>query len=219
MLVAAGRSVHPVARPPLVVDLTMVGPSSSSPAGEAHIPAKRANRPPERAKSRKPTVYNHPVPAVAAMPTEAATLPVVARQPEDMAQRFDAAVRSGNPPGLAGAQPAGASGRAPVGEPSPVPSTETLKKRYLSEHFAYIQDLILQKLSYPAAARRMGWSGRVVVAFMVATDGKVGGIRVVAGSGYQTLDRNAVETVRSASPFPRPPVAAELTLPIVYNLE
>jgi periplasmic protein TonB len=102
---------------------------------------------------------------------------------------------------------------------SPVPSAGNLKKRYLSEHFAYIRDQILKNLVYPQAARSMGWSGKVVVTFIVTTDGGVDKVKVLTGSGYQVLDINAVETVRKAAPFPRPPVSVELLLPIGYNLE
>ncbi|MFO0752872.1 MAG: energy transducer TonB [Thermodesulfovibrionales bacterium] len=37
-------------------------------------------------------------------------------------------------------------------------------------------------------------------------------------SGREILDQGAVEAVRKASPFPRPPVAAEVVLPVVYRL-
>ncbi|MEK6652305.1 MAG: energy transducer TonB [Nitrospirota bacterium] len=38
------------------------------------------------------------------------------------------------------------------------------------------------------------------------------------GSGITLLDRNAIETVKKASPFPRPPVEAQLLIPIKYSL-
>jgi protein TonB len=120
----------------------------------------------------------------------------------------------------AGGRPSGSDGQPGVtGGASSAPSAEIAGKRYLNEHFAYIRDLILKSLVYPHAARRMGWTGKVVVAFVVTSDGRADNIRVIRGSGHQILDSNAVETVRKAAPFPRPPVAAELVLPIVYHLE
>jgi protein TonB len=65
----------------------------------------------------------------------------------------------------------------------------------------------------------MGWEGKVVVAFMVLSDGSVRDIRVVQGSGYAVLDRGAVEAVRNASPFPRPPAEAEIITPVLYRLD
>jgi len=102
---------------------------------------------------------------------------------------------------------------------SPGPSAGSLKKHYLKEHFASIRDQILQNLVYPQAARRLGWSGKVVVSFVVTTDGAVDKVKVLTSSNYQMLDRNAVETVLKAAPFPRPPISVELVMPIGYKLE
>lgn len=93
------------------------------------------------------------------------------------------------------------------------------KARYLKEHFVYIRDRIMKHLSYPDMARRMGWSGRVMVSFVISEDGHVNNIKVLESSKFGLLDKNAVETIKSASPFPRPPVSAEIILPIVYRLE
>lgn len=98
-------------------------------------------------------------------------------------------------------------------------STESEKNRYLKEHFAYIRDAIMKNLSYPPTARRMGWEGRVVVSFVVNEDGHASDIRIVEGSGFGILDKNAVETIKKASPFPRPPVRAEIVMPVAYRLE
>jgi protein TonB len=68
-------------------------------------------------------------------------------------------------------------------------------------------------------ARKMGWEGRVVVAFLVLSDGSVRDVRVVKGSGHPALDRGAVEAVRKAAPFPSPPAEAEIITPVVYRLE
>jgi protein TonB len=64
----------------------------------------------------------------------------------------------------------------------------------------------------------MGWEGDVVVAFRIHPDGSAGDIRVVRGSGFAVLDRNAVEAVRSAAPFRRPPAEAEIVTPVIYRL-
>jgi protein TonB len=93
------------------------------------------------------------------------------------------------------------------------------KDRYLKEHFAYIRDTVLKKLSFPAMARKLGWSGKVTVSFVICADGNVEDLRVVESSGFGLLDRNALETIKKACPFPRPPVRAELIMPVVYRLE
>jgi protein TonB len=89
---------------------------------------------------------------------------------------------------------------------------------YLKANFSYIRDMIMKRMIYPERAREMGWQGKVKVSFIISADGFVKDIRILESSGVAALDRNAVETVKKASPFPRPPVAAQLIIPISYRL-
>jgi protein TonB len=98
-------------------------------------------------------------------------------------------------------------------------SQEQLKTGYLKEHFAYIKDIIQKNIIYPPRARRMGWTGRVVVSFIINESGRTSNERIIESSGFDILDGNVIETVRAVSPFPRPPVKAELRVPIIYRLE
>ncbi len=98
-------------------------------------------------------------------------------------------------------------------------SVDQVKKRYLKEHFNYIRNLIVKRLAYPPIARRMEWSGKVVLAFVVNEDGGVSSIRIKESSGHTLLDKSAADTVRSVAPFPRPPVAAEIVMPVQFRLE
>lgn len=90
--------------------------------------------------------------------------------------------------------------------------------RYLKENFSYVREVIQKKISYPRVARQMGWEGKVVVSFIICADGHAKDIKIKEGSGIALLDRNAIETVKKASPFPRPPVEAQLLIPIKYSL-
>jgi protein TonB len=65
----------------------------------------------------------------------------------------------------------------------------------------------------------MGWEGTVVVSFRLLADGSVRNVRIAESSGYPALDRGAVDAVRNASPFPRPPAEAEIVTPVVYRLQ
>lgn len=94
-----------------------------------------------------------------------------------------------------------------------------MKTVYLKEHFAYIRNIIQKKLHYPKLARQMGWEGTVIVSFVICTDGCAKGISIREGSGIALLDGNAVSAVRNASPFPKPPVEAQLIIPINYSLQ
>lgn len=85
-------------------------------------------------------------------------------------------------------------------------------------NFEYIRRLILNNLSFPATARKMGLTGKIVVSFLLRADGQVEDLAVVSGSGHRILDNNVLATIRRLAPFPKPPARAQLVLPIVYNL-
>lgn len=98
-------------------------------------------------------------------------------------------------------------------------SEEKARMRYLKEHFSYIRDTIMKNLSYPHMARKRGWEGRVTVSFIVYESGHVENIKILESSGFGILDKNAIETIKRVCPLPKPPVRAELIMPIVYRLE
>ena len=108
---------------------------------------------------------------------------------------------------------------AGAGAEEPGETRAKTRGRYLVRNYAYIRGAIQQGIAYPAVARKMGWEGKVVVAFLVLSDGSVRDVRVVQGSGHSALDRGAVEAVRKAAPFPRPPAEAEIITPVVYRLD
>lgn len=94
-----------------------------------------------------------------------------------------------------------------------------LAEQYLARHFAYIRNLIMKNLRYPRIARKMGWRGKVVVAFVIKQNGGVEGSKILTSSGYEVLDSQVLAVISQVQPFPRPPVRAELILPVVYRLE
>jgi len=92
------------------------------------------------------------------------------------------------------------------------------RMRYLKANFSYIKDLINRHITYPKMARQRGWQGKVIISFVISSDGHAKAIEIVESSGIGSLDKNAVEAVKRASPFPKPPVAAQLIIPIRYQL-
>jgi protein TonB len=48
--------------------------------------------------------------------------------------------------------------------------------------------------------------GSAVVAFAIGPAGGITGLRIARSSGKPSLDQAAIATVRSAAPFPPPPV-------------
>lgn len=156
-------------------------------------------------------------------PARARPKPGPAVQPESASQDAAPSPEVKQPEVEASAAPgsgASASGvdTTPGGTGDGIAAQAGLQQGYVNEYFAYIRDRIVKNLYFPPAARKMGWSGKVCVSFVICRDGRVEQVRIVQSTGFEVLDRNVVDAIKRASPFPRPPVEAELTLPIVYKL-
>ncbi|MGC8852746.1 MAG: energy transducer TonB, partial [Hydrogenobacter sp.] len=94
------------------------------------------------------------------------------------------------------------------------------KELFLKEKFSVISSLVQKSITYPLLARKMGWEGRVVVCFRLTPDGRLEDLHVLESSGYEILDRSALEAVsRSAHLFPKPPVEVLIKLPVNFRLE
>ncbi len=99
-------------------------------------------------------------------------------------------------------------------------SQESPKEEYIKTQFSVISSIVQKNISYPPLARRMGWEGKVVLLIKLCEDGTLKEVRVLESSGYELLDRNAVETVQKVSKyFPKPSVEVVVKLPVVYRLE
>lgn len=105
-------------------------------------------------------------------------------------------------------------------QPQALTSPQQQRELYLKEKLHVISQIVQKNISYPPIARRMGWEGRVVLIIRLCEDGTLKEVRVAESSGYEILDRNAVETVRKvAHLFPKPPVEVVVRLPVSYRLE
>jgi len=156
-----------------------------------------------------PTLASTPLPPVAAPPSERAlTEPVPARPPD----------------------PAPPVPRVPPAESKPVPSAERSTKPAPRESAparpgpegdsvtlpqAEAAFLNNPKPKYPAASRRLGEQGKVLLEVLILTDGTVGEIGVKRSSGYPRLDQAALEAVRRWHFQP----ARRGTTPIAFRYE
>ena len=196
----------PPKAPPQVVDLTLLPP--------AEIDRRPAPRAFAAATPPGTTVLPEP-PALPASPIVANPSDVTApANPSEPAETRSApAPGSPDPPAAASATTGQGPVKAAAGSPR-----GTSGGGPPAGDFAWIRDAIQRAIAYPATARRMGWEGKVVVAFQLLSDGSVRDVRVLQGSGHAALDRGAIDAVRNASPFPRSPVEAEVITPVVYRL-
>jgi len=94
------------------------------------------------------------------------------------------------------------------------------KELYLREKLSIISSIVQRSITYPNIARKMGWEGRVLLSITLSEDGSLKDVKVLESSGYQVLDKNAVDTVkRVAHLFPKPPAEVIIKLPINYKLD
>jgi protein TonB len=119
---------------------------------------------------------------------------------------------SGSDAGFQKASSLGHSGGAGVDSVSPA------RSRYIKAHFSYIKDLIHKHLVYPAQAKKMGWEGKVITSFIISSAGCAKEVKISKSSGHEILDESAIKAINNASPFPKPPVEAQIIIPIIYRL-
>jgi protein TonB len=93
-----------------------------------------------------------------------------------------------------------------------------LRTNYIKGNYSYIQNLIRRKLIYPQQAKRMGIKGTVGILFTINADGTVSDVTVDKSSGHDILDQAAMDAILKASPFPKPPLMAQIAIPIDFKL-
>lgn len=164
-------------------------------------PPKAQPAPPPKPKPRvERTEKPVPKPPVAEQASVAAPLPVA--EPEAPAPVVATPVAPAAPV-------------APVvSAPAPVVVTEPDYKA------AYLNN---PRPPYPMVARRMGWSGKVVLNVEVLAEGSCGELSIFKSSGHDILDKAAMQTVKSWKFTPArrggQPVTQWFKVPIQFSLE
>jgi len=92
--------------------------------------------------------------------------------------------------------------------------TAFLKTKYRDT----VREIIAANKKYPVRARRRGIQGSVTVAFSVYTDGVVSNTSVEGSSGFDILDKTALQILAESSPLPAPPEQMDFTVPISFKL-
>ncbi len=93
----------------------------------------------------------------------------------------------------------------------------------LGEYGNLLGRAIAKHKSYPRIAQMRGHQGDVLLDIKLDGSGNVLSAQVKEGSGYDSLDKQALEMVRKASPFPAPPEALRsrsfnITVPVSFKL-
>jgi protein TonB len=95
-----------------------------------------------------------------------------------------------------------------------------LEESFLRERLSVISNIVQRRINYPPIARRMGWEGKVLVSFVLEPNGDIRDLKLLKGSGYEVLDKEALDAIRrSYRDFPKPTVSVVVKLPISFRLE
>jgi periplasmic protein TonB len=75
---------------------------------------------------------------------------------------------------------------------------------------------IAQHKQYPRVAQMRGWQGETIIDLKLDRNGGVLATRIDRSSGFEVLDKQALEMVKKAAPFPAPP---EILKSDVFNIQ
>jgi protein TonB len=109
-------------------------------------------------------------------------------------------------------------------QPKPVEHSEADVDNALGEYGGMLGRAIAKHKQYPKIAQMRGWQGEVKLDLKLDGSGKVISATVSESSGYEALDKQALEMVRKAAPFPLPPEALRnrtfnINVPVSFKLE
>jgi protein TonB len=214
LIAAVVHMQSPAARPADVQVLVPVVfkrpslPAAPAPPGPPARPAPRPRRKVVRAP--KPIVQPKAPPERLPPPDPTPPEPAEGDATEDEG--------TGEGEGVAGGVPGGAGDGVVGGVPGgggPV-AAEPMPAR--PADLAMVRERIARTLAYPPRAKRMGWEGRVALAFVLLADGTVRDLCVTQSSGYGLLDEAALAAVERATPFPPPGVTVRVRVPVSFQL-
>ena len=86
-----------------------------------------------------------------------------------------------------------------------------------------LETVLERNKRYPGEAQRRNEQGEALVSFVIDMQGKLVSSSIVRGSGYAALDRETLDLLQRASPFPPPPdglpgSSVKIEAPVRFNL-
>ena len=144
-------------------------PTPPAPPPPKPAPPKPSPTPP-KPRVAKPTPAPEPMPVAIADPTPAPAAPVGVVEPQPAAKPVEAPV---------------AAAPAPAAPPAPAIVQPSSDASHLNN----------PKPVYPAVSKRLGEQGKIVLRVLIGTDGLPQKVEIKQSSGFERLDRQAVDTV------------------------
>jgi len=111
----------------------------------------------------------------------------------------------------------------PVKEAPPMPSQADIDNA-TGRYGNSLWNAISKHKKYPKIAQMRGWQGEAIVELELDGSGKLKSKKITQSSGYEVLDKQALEMVEKAVPFPTPPEALRnsnftIVIPVPFKLE
>ncbi len=210
------QTQHPAATAPLLASLRLAPPAvrPSAEAAPAHIPLRRERAPAGPAPARLAAAQPVEVAIAETFDRRTLTLGPSASEGEGPGVRVLPEERTGLPEPLA-TVPAGAQMEAAPQRPDAAD---------LASYARLLAELLARQRQYPRLAALRGWEGEVQLRVQVARKGAIVAVQVLRSSGFEVLDRHALQMVQQAAPLPPLPEPLlerefHIVVPVHYKLE
>jgi outer membrane transport energization protein TonB (TC 2.C.1.1.1) len=84
----------------------------------------------------------------------------------------------------------------------------------------YLNQQARERDLYPPIAKRLKIEGQVIVRVTINEDGTIdeNSIKIVDSSGYNVLDKGAIEILKKLQPYKKPPKRITVEIPIVFQI-
>jgi protein TonB len=90
----------------------------------------------------------------------------------------------------------------------------------IAKYLATLKKRLSSNIKYPLEAKKKGYVGVPVVGFSIFEDGSADDIYIVKSSGYEMLDKSALNAVKESLPFNKPPrVLYDVSIDIFFKKE
>jgi protein TonB len=169
------------------------------------VVAVQPTKPASQSTRRESTTEHHEViPVLTASATPAATDAPSFRIPEAVA-------------------PSSVAETAPAREAPRESGAKAVDADLLAGYGRELAGAVAAHRRYPRMALLRQWQGTVMLQLAFAGDGRLSAVRVLSSSGYEILDKQAVDMVRDTTPLPQLPSALAgrplaVDIPVVFRI-
>jgi len=206
---------------PLIARLVGEAPPAKPAANPAPEPVPEVPKPAPPSPERTRVFRRAPAPTAAPTPEPVAP-PAALPEPTAAPSPLGAPAPAPRPATQAAPAPAAASAPAPEVASAP-PAPPAIDRGAVDRFRDGVNVQAARYKRYPRVAIDNGWEGEVRVRMTVGTDGRIAALQVARSSGFDVLDRQALEMFRRAKPLVPVPDALrgrrfDLELRAVYSL-